>query len=309
VNGILFDGFNGLLYGTVAITVDVEIPEYHTLTIPTGTKLTIPKDRTLTVNGTVVNNGTIVNYGTIIGTIENNQPVDCDSEICILTFNVFDAKTEGPILDAVITFNGEELEGYEVEVEVGSYEYTVYHPDYELYSDTQYVNESMTIDVPLTAKEEGIVLLTFNVFDAKTEEPILDAVITFNGEELEGYEVEVEVGSYEYTVYHPDYELYSDTQYVNESMTIDVPLTGKEGIVGIAIDNVVLYPNPFTNEISVSNPSFVKSVVITNATGQIVKTVAFDGKTISTKELASGIYFVIIENHNGEKTVNKMIKK
>ncbi|MCL1850527.1 MAG: T9SS type A sorting domain-containing protein [Bacteroidetes bacterium] len=234
-NGILFDGLDGLLYGTVTITDDIEIPELYTLIIPNEKILIIPKGRTLTIKGAVVNNGIIINCGTIIGTIENNQPLPCDPT--------------------------------------------------EMYK------------------------LTFNVFDAETQIPVPNAVITFNGTELDGYEVEVEEGSYEYSVAHPDYNTYSGTQYVNASMTINIPLLRKVGIADITINDVALYPNPFMNEIIVSNPSIVKSVTITDITGQNVKTVTFDGKTISTKELASGIYFIILESHNGEKVFNKMIKK
>jgi len=161
---------------------------------------------------------------------------------------------------------------------------------------------------PLPCDQAEMYKLTFNVFDIETQIPVPDAVITFNGKELDGYEVEVEEGSYQYIVSHPDYNTCSGTQYVNKTMTINVPL-GKLGIADIAVNNVVLYPNPFTNEIIISNPSVVKSVMITDITGQNVKAVTFDGKTISTKELASGIYFVILENYNGEKVSNKMIKK
>ena len=233
VNGILFDGLDGILYGAVEITVDIEIPEYYKLTIPQGATLTIPKGITLNVKGTVVNNGTIIKCGTIIGTIGNNQPVPCNTEAYTVTFNVFNGVTLVPVLDAVIIFDGEELDGYHVDVEEGTYEFTVFHPDYGVYSGSKFVNESMTIDVPL-------------------------------------------------------YLL---------------------GISGMALDNVVLYPNPFKDEITISNPSLVKSVVITNAAGQKVQTTAFDGKKISTKGLAGGIYFVILESHNGEKVFNKMIKK
>jgi len=233
VNGILFEGLNGSFYGiSVEITEDVKIPVSHTLTIPEGRTLTIPAWKTLTVNGTVVNNGTIINCGTIIGTIGNNQPVDCDQETYIITFYVFDAETELPIPDAVITFNGKELEGYVVEVGEGNYEYTVFHPDYETYSATQYVSESMTLNIPL------IIL----------------------------------------------------------------------GVADISIDDAVLYPNPFTNEIIIRNPSVVKNIRITNAAGQDVH-VVFNGKSITTENLSSGIYFIILENYNGEKVVNKIIKK
>jgi hypothetical protein len=310
VNGILFNGYSGSLYGYVTITEDLEIPQYYTLTIPAGKTLKIPEGKTLTVTGTVTNNGTIIKCGTIIGAIGNNQPVECNEETFTLTFNVFNAETTDPVLNAVITLNGEVLDGYEAEVEEGDYEYTVSHPDYETYSGSQFVDKTMTIDVPLTPKpNKETYILTFNVFDANTTDPVLDAVITLNGEVLDGYEAEVEEGDYEYTVSHPDYETYSGTQFVDETMTIEIPLTPKVGIADITINDVVLYPNPFTNEIYVGNPSVVKSVVITDAAGQTVKTATFDGKTISTKELASGIYFITLEFHDGRKIVDKMIKK
>jgi hypothetical protein len=80
------------------------------------------------------------------------------------------------------------------------------------------------------------------------------------------------------------------------------------GIEHNILSNVVLYPNPFTNEINISNSSNVKSVQIMNATGQKAKEVIFTGKPISTGELSSGIYFVVIESITGEKVVHKMIK-
>ena len=70
-----------------------------------------------------------------------------------------------------------------------------------------------------------------------------------------------------------------------------------------------LYPNPFKNEINISNPDLVRNVIITNTTGQKIKSVVFDGKTISTGEITSGVYFVTVESITGEKIVHKMIKK
>jgi hypothetical protein len=81
------------------------------------------------------------------------------------------------------------------------------------------------------------------------------------------------------------------------------------GITPSSLSVVMLYPNPFTNEINVSNSSEVKNIQITNATGQKVKEVRFNGKSISTGELSNGIYFVIIESVTGAKVVHKMIKK
>ena len=81
------------------------------------------------------------------------------------------------------------------------------------------------------------------------------------------------------------------------------------GIDSKTLSSVGLYPNPFENEINITNYSDVKSVQIVNVTGQKVKEVIIDGKTISTKELTSGIYFITIESITGDKVVYKMIKK
>ncbi|MDR2927285.1 MAG: choice-of-anchor J domain-containing protein [Cytophagaceae bacterium] len=75
-----------------------------------------------------------------------------------------------------------------------------------------------------------------------------------------------------------------------------------------SIAGIQLYPNPFTSEITVSNPAAVSSIEITNAAGQSIKAIA-GGSKISTSELSSGVYFVIIRNMNGEKVVHKMVKK
>jgi hypothetical protein len=74
------------------------------------------------------------------------------------------------------------------------------------------------------------------------------------------------------------------------------------------VSRATLYPNPFKNEINISSLEAVKSVQIMNITGQKVKEVTFDCKTISTGELSNGIYFVIIESITGNRTVHKMIK-
>jgi hypothetical protein len=75
-----------------------------------------------------------------------------------------------------------------------------------------------------------------------------------------------------------------------------------------------LYPNPFTDEINISRDGVcpvleIKSIRITNIAGQRVKEVEFTGKSIITGNLASGVYFVEIENIGGNKTAYKMIKK
>jgi len=90
---------------------------------------------------------------------------------------------------------------------------------------------------------------------------------------------------------------------------VDVEINAKvTGIDKNSLSNIFVYPNPFKDELYVSKPELVKSIQITNVTGQKIKEVIFDGKPISTKELTSGIYFITIESVTGEKVVHKVVK-
>ena len=73
-SGIVFDGNEGTVYGSVTLQEDLEIGEGESLTIPNGTSLTVNSGVTLTNEGTVTNNGTLTNNGTIdnSGTLPDN---------------------------------------------------------------------------------------------------------------------------------------------------------------------------------------------------------------------------------------------
>jgi hypothetical protein len=94
------------------------------------------------------------------------------------------------------------------------------------------------------------------------------------------------------------------------------PFTVSVGINEHFLSEVVLYPNPFTNEINIDNvvcPVAVKSVWITNAFGQ--DCLRYDCNsikriiTIPAGGLSSGVYFVVIESEDGDKRVCKMVKR
>jgi len=74
-------------------------------------------------------------------------------------------------------------------------------------------------------------------------------------------------------------------------------------------NEIVFYPNPFKDEIFIESEFSVANIEIVNALGQTVKKGKFDGKPINTTNLISGVYFVIIEGFEGDKTVRKMVKK
>ena len=72
--GIVFDGNEGTVYGSVTLQEDLTIENGQTLDIPGGASLTIGNDATLTNEGTVTNSGTLTNNGTInnSGTLPDN---------------------------------------------------------------------------------------------------------------------------------------------------------------------------------------------------------------------------------------------
>ena len=72
--GIIFDGDEGTVYGSVTLQEDLTIGEGESLDIPNGASLTIPSGTTLTNEGTVTNSGALTNNGTInnFGTLPDN---------------------------------------------------------------------------------------------------------------------------------------------------------------------------------------------------------------------------------------------
>lgn len=72
--GIIFDGDEGTVYGSVTLQEDLTIGEGESLDIPNGASLTIPSGTTLTNEGTVANSGALTNNGTInnFGTLPDN---------------------------------------------------------------------------------------------------------------------------------------------------------------------------------------------------------------------------------------------
>ena len=152
--------------------------------------------------------------------------------------------------------------------------------------------------------------VTFEVFDNESQEPITDATIVFNGETLTGNTVKnVSAGTYEYTVSKDNYTSVTDNAVVvNQNITVPVNLD-PVGINRSAFEMIALYPNPFTDEINISNSELVKSVQIMTIAGQKVKDIIFNGKSVATENLAEGVYFIIIESFSGKKLVHKMVKK
>jgi len=73
--------------------------------------------------------------------------------------------------------------------------------------------------------------------------------------------------------------------------------------------DVVIYPNPFTDIITISGDVELQSVVVYDLSGKMIKQLKGSEKTISLHGLTSGVYMVKLNMKNGNSKTIKAVKK
>jgi len=123
---------------------------------------------------------------------------------------------------------------------------------------------------------------------------------------------QLENGQYDYNITANNFEVSSGNFTVNGAdINVDVTLTSV-GLEDDILSNIEVYPNPFSNSISLKNADKANRVVITNLIGQVLLDVKLNGserETIKVEGLAVGVYLMNIYSENGDKVVYKMIKE
>jgi hypothetical protein len=173
-------------------------------------------------------------------------------------------------------------------------------------------------NVTLTAYFEEEAPETFTVtFTVTTnDEAVEGATIAINDENLttdaDGIAtIDLENGVYPYSVSASNYEAYSG------SITVDgVPVYEDVSLVSVGVNtnllsNIGVYPNPFQNEIRISNASNASRIVVTSIIGKIVLRIDLSqaSSQVVKANLPSGIYLVTIFAKDGSKVVRKMIRE
>lgn len=73
--------------------------------------------------------------------------------------------------------------------------------------------------------------------------------------------------------------------------------------------NVKVYPNPFADVLNISNIKDVKSIMISDMSGKIVRTITKPESTLRLGDLNAGMYLVILNMNDGSRQTIKAIKK
>jgi len=76
-------------------------------------------------------------------------------------------------------------------------------------------------------------------------------------------------------------------------------------------NNAVVYPNPFSDNLTIQGIENCRSIEIINSLGQTIKTIENPSLNINlnTSDFQQGIYFIRFIQNNGNQVVNKLIKK
>jgi hypothetical protein len=113
-----------------------------------------------------------------------------------------------------------------------------------------------------------------------------------------------------YTVTCTATDAYGNTATCEFELTVESIL----GVDDIDISSIVLYPNPATDYVMVSNPNSVElqSLAIYDLNGRLIKTINLvdmgTEKSIDISELASATYMFVIQGTRGQMTKQIIIE-
>jgi hypothetical protein len=229
------------------------------------------------------------------------------NEKAFVGFNIYLNEAETPV-------NAEPIEGTSYLFEDLAYgEYTASVEAVYTTGVSNKVSTSFMLYEPIVLTysvvgENGTITATANGNAVSSGEEIpFGADLVFTATPNSGYEVK------EWTVNGTTYTGFLETTLSIDDVEASTTVTVEFGLgssVNIGtLSEVKAYPNPFNDYITVSNSTMVKRVTITNIIGQTVLDINYTGEPINTSVLSTGVYLISFEGINGERMVQKMIKK
>lgn len=109
------------------------------------------------------------------------------------------------------------------------------------------------------------------------------------------------------TVSKPEYNL---ATWPMDDMVYEMkPSFSTNSVKSVVSNDIVVYPNPFKDEVTIELSATNNKIEIVDVTGKVVYTNAIkeDRTTIKTTDLNKGVYFIVITNSEGRLT-KKIVK-
>lgn len=112
-------------------------------------------------------------------------------------------------------------------------------------------------------------------------------------------------------IYYIGFNAYSDANqdnlYLDDINVTNANLAVSE--VAQKKNELTIYPNPFTDVLNISDGKKVKSVLVTDVAGRLLKTIDNPSSELHLGDLKQGLYFVTLNMQDGSKQTIKAIKK
>lgn len=191
----------------------------------------------------------------------------------------------------------------------GTYTFTIKKATYRTVSLS---DVAISADTTIAVRLDMLNKLTFSVGNATSaiagaKVVVAGETIYTNGEGLAS--VYLDNGTYQYTISMDSYISCSDSVTIDgDDVEKRITLT-RTGIEESVADDVVLYPNPFANVVSIRGNIYVDHVEVFNLQGQEVKNILLNGaNTIEVGELKQGVYIFILHTNSGNRLIKKMFR-
>lgn len=113
-------------------------------------------------------------------------------------------------------------------------------------------------------------------------------------------------------VYYVNVAYYSSTDDLVEG-NFDLSITSNalstSEVVAEKIKEIKVYPNPFTDILTISEISKVQSVSVVDLAGRVVKTIEKPSSELQLADLKQGMYLIVLYMKDGSRQVVKSIKR
>lgn len=210
--------------------------------------------------------------------------------------------------DSILEKGNYRLDG----LQPGIYDYKIECEGYITKTGKIVLTEDVFTDITLIKLPSYLVL--FSISDEQGK-PIEDAAITFDNEVLPAgnYLIESLCGTYTYEISKDGYETKEgEVEIVDRDKIVTVTLNDSgSGLNEELFSGIFPYPNPLKDYLYLNDPlQIIRTLTINSSDGRIVVNTELNGKkNISIGMLEKGIYFITLQDEEGNKKKYKMIKK